>query len=174
MHEKFISGKTINLRDVEVSDAEFILRLRCDEDKSKFLHKTQNDLQKQIDYIKNYKTKEQEWYFIIENKSGEQLGTVRIYDVKDNTDFCWGSWLIKNGAPTNTGIESALLIYEYAFYQLGFTKVHFDVRKDNLSVRKFHERFGAQKVDENDLDVFYTYSKEGYENIRNKYLKFLK
>lgn len=132
--ENFIAGKTINLRDVEISDAEFILELRCDENKSKFLHKTQNDLAKQIEYIKNYKSKENEWYFLIESKSGEQLGTVRIYDVINNDDFCWGSWLIKNNAPTNTAIESALLIYEYAFYILGFTKVHFDVRKENLSV----------------------------------------
>lgn len=172
--KKFISGKTINLRDIEESDAKFTLDLRCDENKSKFLHKTQNDLEKQIDYIKKYKNKHNEWYFIIESKSGEPLGTVRIYDVIDNEDFCWGSWLIKNGAPTTTGIESALLIYEYAFYQLGFTKVHFDVRKDNNSVRKFHERFGAKKISENDLDVFYKYSKDEYENIRNKYLKFIK
>ena len=41
--ENFIAGKTINLRDVEIADAEFILELRCDENKSKFLHKTQND-----------------------------------------------------------------------------------------------------------------------------------
>ena len=171
--KKYIDGKYINLRDVNEEDAEFILSLRTSEKKSMFLHKTQSDLGKQIDYIRRYKTLKDEWYFIIEDKNRNPVGTVRIYDIIGDS-FCWGSWLLIDGLSPVVALESALLIYEYAFYQLGFTKVHFDVRKDNLSVRKFHERFGAQKVDENDLDVFYTYSKEGYENIRNKYLKFLK
>ena len=68
--EKFISGKNINLRDVEISDAPFILRLRTNEQKSRFLHKTDADLQKQIDYINRYKTLQEEWYFVIENKQG--------------------------------------------------------------------------------------------------------
>ena len=34
-------GKYVNLREVTVDDAEFILSLRCDENKSKFLHKTE-------------------------------------------------------------------------------------------------------------------------------------
>lgn len=173
MIEKKVVSKNIILRDVEENDAAFILSLRCDEKKSRFLHKTDADLSKQIEYIKRYKNKDNEWYFIIEDKNEQPLGTVRIYDVINNDDFCWGSWLIKNEAPSTTAIASAVLIYEYAFYKLGFSKVHFDVRKDNLSVRKFHERFGAQKYSENELDVFYRYSKEDYEKIRGRYLKFV-
>ncbi|MGX2985011.1 GNAT family N-acetyltransferase [Helicobacter sp. 23-1048] len=171
--QKFIAGKSINLREVGIADAEFILALRCNEEKAKFLHKTENDLAKQIAYIENYKTKENEWYFIIESKSGEQLGTVRIYDVVDNDDFCWGSWIIKDSAPANAAIESVLLVYEYAFYTLGFTKAHFDVRKDNAKVRAFHKRFGAKEVSENDKDVFYRFYREDYEMIKGKFRKFL-
>lgn len=171
--KKFIAGKSINLRDVEISDAEFILTLRCDSQKAKFLHKTENDLAKQIAYIQSYKAKEDEWYFIIESKGGERLGTVRIYDVVDNDDFCWGSWIVKNGAPANVAIESVLLVYEYAFYTLGFTKAHFDVRKDNVKVRAFHKRFGAREVGENDKDVFYRFFREDYEKIKGKFRKVM-
>ena len=169
--KKFIAGKSINLRDVEIADAEFILALRCDSQKARFLHKTDNDLAKQIAYIQSYKAKQNEWYFIIESKGGERLGTVRIYDVVDNDDFCWGSWIVKNGAPINVAIESVLLVYEYAFYALGFTKAHFDVRKDNVKVRAFHKRFGAKEVGESDKDVFYRFFREEYEKIKGKFRK---
>lgn len=165
------TNKKVRIRDVEVDDAEFILSLRLDDKKNKFLNKTENNLQKQIDYIKAYKKKNDEYYFIIENTDGEKLGTVRIYDIKGE-DFCWGSWIIKDGAPMATAIESALLIYEYGFYTLGFNKVHFDVRKNNLRVRNFHEKFGAKIVKEDDLDVFYSYDKETYKLIKPKYNKF--
>lgn len=171
-HKKFVAGKSINLRDVEIADAKFILSLRCDEKKAKFLHKTKNDLSKQIAYIEDYKTKKNEWYFIIESKSGERFGTVRIYDIVDD-DFCWGSWLIKDGAPANVAIESVLLVYEYAFYTLGFSKAHFDVRKDNVKVRAFHKRFGAKEVGESEKDAFYRFFREDYERIKGKFKNFL-
>ncbi|MDR0822454.1 MAG: GNAT family N-acetyltransferase [Endomicrobium sp.] len=171
--EKFISGININLRDVKVSDAEFILALRTNEDKNKFLHKTDNDLNKQIDYINAYKEKINEWYFLIETKDKKQIGTIRIYDVIGD-DFCWGSWLITNEALITAALESALLIYEYAFYTLGFNRVHFDVRKGNEKVAAFHKSFGAKIMKESDTDYFFTYSKEDYEFIRPKYCKFLK
>ena len=169
--EKFISGQNINLRDVEVSDAPFILRLRTNEQKSRFLHKTEADLQKQIDYINRYKTLQEEWYFIIENKQGMPLGTVRIYDVLEHNDFCWGSWLIIDEAPRQTALESALLIYEYAFNKLGYTKAHFDVRKGNIKVQRFHELFGSIKTGETDLDILYKYDKESYLKISDKLKK---
>ncbi len=166
---KFIAGKTINLRDIEIKDAEFTLNLRLNSKKNKFLNQTSKDLEKQIEYIKRYKNLNNEWYFIIENKASlEPLGTVRIYDVIGNS-FCWGSWIIKENAPLITALESAILIYEYAFYNLGFDHVHFDVRKENLRVKAFHERFGATKTRETGLDILYEYTKQDYEKIREKY-----
>lgn len=170
--QKYIAGKNINLRDVEIEDAEFILSLRIDEQKSKYLHKTEDNIEKQIDYIKSYKQKLNEWYFIIESKNKEQLGTVRIYDIQ-NDSFCWGSWLVKAGAPKTTAIESALLIYEYAFYTLGFKKSHFDVRKGNEKVIAFHKRLGADITNEDEQNFYFKYDLNSYEIIKPKYNKFL-
>lgn len=173
MLSKFISGENINLRDIKVEDAAFVLSLRTDERKSKFLHKTDADIKKQEAYIKRYYTLPEEFYFIIEDKSHRPLGTVRIYDVIDHTDFCWGSWLIVDDAEKSTAIESALLIYEYAFSKLGYTKTHFDVRKGNVRVQKFHEFCGAKRVGETDLDILYAYTKEDYEKILPKLKKII-
>lgn len=170
-----ITGKTIALRTAEISDAEFILQLRTQSDKTQFLSQVENDLAKQQAWLKAYKHKEkngEEYYFVIESKTGESLGLVRVYDLQPDS-FCWGSWLIKDEAPKTTAIESALLIYEFGFGQLGYTKAHFDVRKGNQRVIAFHQRFGARIVDEDELNYYFNYTLEDYLTIKEKYRRFL-
>lgn len=169
---KIVYGKTINLRDVDILDAKFILSLRLNNEKSCFISATSTDLDAQLNYINNYKSKKNEWYFIIESKQNEPLGTVRIYDIRKDS-FCWGSWIVKHGAPPQTAVESAILIYEFAFYSLGFLKSHFDVRKANTSVISFHEGCGAHIVSEDEINYYFNFSKEDYEKIRAKYKRFL-
>src|SRR5690606_35287320 len=125
-------------------------------------------------WLEKYKDREREGlehYFIIEDDSGS-LGTVRIYDFKDDS-FCWGSWIMRPGAPAPAVIESAVLVYEFAFYTLGFNRSHFDVRVDNERVVAFHKPFGAKMTHSTELDPFFIYPKSEYEKIRPKYLKFL-
>ena len=75
-------GKRINMRLVEVEDAHYILRLRMDE--GKILSPTENSIEKQVKWLRDYKdreTEKKEYYFIIESKNGSRLGTARIYDL---------------------------------------------------------------------------------------------
>ena len=167
---KPIEGKYVNLREVETSDAEFILSLRCDEKKSRFLHKTEYNVDKQIAYINHYKTLADQWYFIIENKDHQAVGTIRIYDVEGSV-FTGGSWLMKDGVSSGESIEGIILLKDFAFKTLGFEKEHFDVRKKNTKVLKFHNLCGATIVDENDLDYFLDLSKEVYLEKRNFFIK---
>ena len=149
-----VNGKNINLRTVTEDDAKFIFDLRQDTVRTQYLSKIIGTIDDQRKWIKTYKDREKiqnEYYFIVESKNEEPLGLVRMYDFKGNS-FCWGSWLIKSDAPKMTAIESALQIYELAFYKMNFTQSHFDVRKDNKKVIAFHKRFGAKIVDENNID----------------------
>jgi len=166
-------GKHINLRLVEIKDAEFILNLRLKKDE--FLSATNPNLTEQENWIKSYKKREEskeEYYFIIENKDGLRSGTIRLYDFRDNS-FCWGSWIIKNDSPYYFSIESVLLIYKLGFENLKFTNCHFDVRKNNKNIVSFHKRFGAKIIKENDLDYFYKFSFDDYQIAKIKYKKFL-
>lgn len=170
-----IEGKNIQFRLVEETDANFILMLRLDESKSKFISKVDHDIQKQIEWIREYKTRENnktEYYFIIEDKNGERHGCVRLYDFRGDS-FCWGSWILRNGSPSYMAIESALLVYEYAFFSLCFKKSHFDVRKGNDKVIAFHTRFGAKIVNEDQLDFYFIFTKEDYKKTKIKYIKYL-
>lgn len=170
-----IVGKNIQLRTVEVLDAEFIFEMRQNQDKTKYLSKVTGTVESQKEWIRNYKQREseqKEFYFVIESKDKEKLGLVRMYDFQ-NESFCWGSWLIKENAPTTTAIESALQIYEFAFYKLNFSKSHFEVQKGNDKVIAFHQRFGAKIIDENEKEVFFNFEKSDYEITKEKYKRYL-
>lgn len=156
-----IKGKYVNLREAEIDDAEFILQLRTDPQKTCFLNKTENNLDKQIEYLKRYKALDNEWYFIIENKKHQSLGTSRIYNVSGK-QYTGGSWLMKKGSLPQETLEGALLARHMAFETLGFEKDCFDVRKDNKKVVRFHEMTGAQIVAENDIDYFFEITRETY------------
>lgn len=167
-----IIGKNILMRLVNVADAEFIVSLREDK-KNKFLTKV--DVENQRKWLHEYKVREStnsEYYLIICSKNGVPCGAVRMYDFIGNS-FCWGSWLLNSNAPATAGIESALLVYEFAFYRLNFKHCHFDVRIENTKVRAFHERMGATITKTDDLDVYYELPIATYEFIKSKYSKFL-
>lgn len=156
-----LKGKYVTLREVAVEDADFILSLRCNEKKSRFLHKTENSRTLQVAYIQRYLSLSDEWYFISEDKSGKRLGTIRIYDVRGNS-CCLGSWIMIDGASLPESFETDYLLRMYAFNVLGFNKVRFDVRRENKKVWKYHEFLGAKRTDETELDFFYELSKEEY------------
>lgn len=169
---KRIVGKNLIFRDADIDDAEFILSLRQDATKSKFLSSASAELQDQINWLEDYAKGNTQAYFIIENLDNEKLGTVRLYDQQGNS-FCWGSWILKDGSPQSAAIESALMVYIYALDYLGFEQAHFDVRKGNTKVWQFHERLGADKTHETTNDYFYKLTKANISNAVKKYKKYI-
>ena len=65
------------------------------------------------------------------------------------------------------------MVYTYAADHLGFEAAHFDVRKANDRVCKFHERFGATITTTTELDNFYSLSREAIKDSRIRCSKFL-
>lgn len=165
-----IQGKTLVFKNVERGDAEFILSLRQDTRKSKHLSKTSASLSDQKKWIENYANSDNQAYFIITHKD-ERIGTVRLYDPVDDS-FCWGSWMLNDNAPMHAAIESTLIVYTYAFKVLGFNRSHFDVRKENKKVCKFHERFGATLLSQGESDYFYSIDKIEVFNALERYKKY--
>jgi RimJ/RimL family protein N-acetyltransferase len=167
-----LQGRTLIFPDAKQKDAVFILSLRTDSEKSRYLSTTVADLEKQKAWLKHYAKQTDQAYFIIESLQGEPLGTVRLYDAQEHS-FCWGSWILKAGAPQTAAIESALMVYAYAIDYLKFQTAHFDVRKGNESVWRFHERFGALRVASNKDDYLYTINGMAIKQARKKFAKFL-
>ncbi|MFZ7318325.1 GNAT family N-acetyltransferase [Comamonas jiangduensis] len=165
-----LKSKTIQIRFVEESDAEFILKLRLDKKYNQFLSSVNSDVQAQKDWIKKYKNdelKRAQFYFIIERNDGTPCGTVRIYDLQEDS-FCWGSWILNENKTRYAALESAFLVYQFGFDELGFVKSHFDVRKGNERVISFHEKMGAIKVGEDELNEYFNITKEAVVEAKNK------
>lgn len=166
-----VVGDTLVFRDATQNDAAFILSLRTDAQKSRYLHSTSPDLQAQRAWMERYAAMSGEAYFIIEHR-GEAIGTVRLYDAQRDS-FCWGSWILADSRPHQAAMESALMVYAYAIDHLGFHACHFDVRKANAKVIAFHERFGAKIVGETQQDYLFALNLASIVESRKKYTQFL-
>lgn len=156
-----LTSKTVKLRLVEESDAEFIVSLRVDEKYNKHLSAVTGDVDAQVNWIRRYKEDEankQQFYFIIERLDGVRCGTVRVYDFVGNS-FSWGSWILNEQKTRYAAIESAFLVYSFGFEELGFERCHFEVRKGNERVISFHEKMGAAKTGETDLEYLFEITK---------------
>lgn len=163
-----LESKSIRLRFVEDSDAEFILSLRLDDRYNTFLSSVSPDVEAQKKWIRKYKDDEGngiQYYFIIERLDGTPCGTVRIYDIR-NDSFCWGSWILNEKKTRYAALESAFLVYEFGFNQLGFKKSHFDVMKGNKGVIKFHTRIGAVKTSEDEINDYFEITEEAVEKAK--------
>jgi len=65
------------------------------------------------------------------------------------------------------------MVYEFGFNVLGFNNCHFDVRKLNQKVVRYHISYGAKLITETDIDYFFTFSKEDYANMKVKFMQYL-
>lgn len=160
--EKEIIGKYSKLRSVEIDDAEFILSLRLDDKLNRYINKVDNDINRQKEWIKLQQKRKGDYYFIISDLNNHPLGTISLYNIKDeNAEF--GRWVSKGNMIVN--IESAILIYEFAFENLKLDLVYTNTMAENKQVVNFHKRFGA-KVDNEfyfDKETGFTFSR-GYIN----------
>ena len=155
---------SIGVREVEVNDASYILKLRLDDSYSKYISKVSDEVSEQENYIrqylKSYIRGRESFYFILTNTaSGERCGTERIYNFKDDT-FEWGSWILDSNKTRYAAMETAVLIYEFAFNTLGFGKSEFEVNRNNEKVVSYHTKSGAKIIDEDDINYYFRVEKE--------------
>ena len=137
---KKICGISCDLRSVQIKDAEFILSLRLDGDLNQYLNKVDDDVSKQEEWITRQMQSDGDYYFIIESKSGESLGTISLYNINEqHAEF--GRWISKGGAVQN--IESVILLHGFGFESLGLNKIYSRTAVENKKVLGFHKRFGA-------------------------------
>ena len=164
----------IQVRLVEETDAEFILKLRTDPQLSRFIHATVDSVEKQRDWIIEYKKREsagKDYYFLYA-KDGAPFGVNRIYDIQSDraTD---GSWVCKKGLPFDLPVLSLIILFEILFEQLQFDCCYSDIRKQNKKVIKLNLMFGAEQISEDDLNYYYVLRKEYFYKKRENILKLL-
>jgi RimJ/RimL family protein N-acetyltransferase len=144
-HDIALAGIGVELRPVEMSDAEAIVRLRSETAHTKYLHAVSPDVSLQREWLGRYFEREGDWYFkVVRKRDGSTEGFVGIYDWRSEGERAtaeWGRWVLREGSLAAT--ESALLLYRVAFHRLGLHATYCRTVAQNSQVVSFHDRCGA-------------------------------
>ncbi len=172
----YLSFKHYNLevRLVEQVDCEYILNLRSNPKLGKYLSSTPNDIEKQIQWIKNYKIREKQEkdYYFIYLHEGNKIGVNRIYNINGKTATS-GSWICSPNLSFEIPLLTVVIIREIFFEILELEIDLFDTRKNNYKVIKMHKLLGAHKIHENDLDVYHYLTKNDFLENKKKFLNYI-
>lgn len=157
VYERVIEGRYVRLRTVELEDAEYTLAIRQDEKKNRYLHKVDNDINKQLAWLKEQRQRPGDYFFIAEKPDGTKLGTISVYDVRGERGIL--GRLLMFGNPFQT-FEATLLAMDFAYYTLGLQELIGIVEFGNEPSLRLSEAVGIR------------FSKERFleENGRRSYL----
>lgn len=165
----------LQIRLAEESDAAFILRLRTDISLSRHIHFTDSNIENQKLWIREYKKREQagiEFYFIFSDSNGIPLGVSRIYNITPSF-FTIGSWIFIPTAPQGSAILGDIICREFAFEKFDGKDCHFEVRKENKTVLKYHHTYSPEFLYEEGEDLYFKLSYSNFERQKKRYLKLL-
>lgn len=166
----------LHVRLVNENDASFILKLRTNPKLSRFIHSTDDDIQKQKEWIREYKLREAKGvdYYFIYSKNGIPIGVNRIYDINYNNNTCTGgSWICVPDSTPEESVATLLIMKDIIFEQLEAQKELFDVRKKNKQVLKVHKLLGAEIYDETEEDFLFSLDPITYKNKKYNIIQLL-
>jgi RimJ/RimL family protein N-acetyltransferase len=141
-HGHVIEGPAFRLRPVAAADADLIVTLRNDPALARWLHAGAADVAAQRRWLADYEQRPGDFYFVIESRaSGKAEGLIAVYDVDCSARSAeWGRWVLRPGSLA--AVESAWLIYRFAFEVLGLQSLHCRTVADNEAVVSFHDSCG--------------------------------
>lgn len=140
VYDKVLEGKFVNLRSVKPEDAEFILRLRNTPEIIKFLPSLKVSVEDQRYWIINQMADKDSYYFIIEDKDNNPIGTISIYNIEDNHAETGRFCSIGNSIHNS---EAALLCDDFAFGTIKLDYLDVWVYSGNKPVIAFNQALGC-------------------------------
>ena len=140
----------LKVRLVNEKDAEFIISLRSDPNKTKYMITLTDEIENQIRWIQEYKKREKEgldYYFIYSNYQGKQIGLNRLSHIDYNAKSGKASsWIAIEGLKYEP-IIMVLLGNEIAFNLIGVDTTWGELHKNNISAYKVLKIFGYKLKD---------------------------
>lgn len=155
IYQKNINGTHITMKSVDCDDAEFILRLRLDEKIKPFISPTENSIEKQIDWIKQQKERNGDYYFLYTNKENIPLGVIGVYGIirgvgETGRQMSFGDSI--------SNMEAEYLLMCFAFETLKLDRVVSTIYKTNKKAISKGRKLGIcfdKSVLVNDIDSYY-------------------
>lgn len=168
----------IEVRLVNEKDAEFILSLRLDPSLNQYIHSTDNDIEKQRQWIREYKIRENAGldYYFIYSMDDEPFGLDRAYRVNpEDNSYMWGSWICK------PGVTAAQIMLQYIASAdiinncVGLELNTYMVSKGNLKVLYYHRKtLRSNEIGESGDDILFSNTKQMREEASNRFKRILR
>ncbi len=165
----------LHVRFVEEGDAAFICEIRSNPKAVKFLHSGADDIERQVQWIREYKKRESEgkdFYFVFETPQGEKLGVVRMYSINENS-FTTGSWAFKLNAPKGASILADIICKEFGFELYPDSVCLWDANEDNTTVLNYGKSYNPQLLRREGKQMFFSCTKEDCERTVVRYKRML-
>ena len=145
-----IDGFALRLRCVEQADAERIIELRTDESLTRFLPPLTVTIEDQRRWIGTQADKINDYYFAVEKKALPDapvegfLGLYGFVHADGVATAEWGRWILAKSSLAS--VESAFLLYRFAFETLHLDRVVCHSVLANESVVSFHDKCGLKRT----------------------------
>jgi len=166
--------KNIYLKEVDLKDTNYILKLRTDKKLSKYINKTSKKKRDQINWLKNYfirKKNKIEYYFIFQVKKKKKfynLGFARIIKLSKK-NFHFGGWILNKNTEPWVSLETCCSIYKYAFKVLKYKSCLLWINLKNKKVIKFHQNLGAKYIKKDKKEIYLKFKFSDFLKMKKKY-----
>lgn len=171
----------LHCRLVNEGDAEFIVKLRNTPELTRYFPRIDNDVEKQIGWIRSYKQREElgcDYYFMFEFK-GDRVGVYRIAEINEDGTFMCGSLIFDSSLYKMASVAAMTMVHEIAFENLSLTKeVDFmGTHEDNKGLLMFKKRMGfidtGERIDPLGRFITATLTKEDFYKNKDSITHFL-
>ena len=176
VYEGKLEGQYVDLKPCTEDDAEFTMALRKDPEFVRFLPAIDNTIDQQREWIRHQRDKEGDYFFVVWDKNGNRIGTISIYGIHANRAES-GRLAIKGENPFQ-GIEAQILVFRFAFGELGLECVDGFIFADNERAIRFNKQFGGRQyppeIDENGRTIIrFENWREDFEVVDQKFSSIL-
>lgn len=165
----------LHVRLVNEDDAEFIVKIRTTSKASQYLHFTDNNIEKQKQWIREYKQREvngTDYYFMFELYDGTRQGVSRIYNIEKSA-FTTGSWVFDKNARKGAAILADIITKEIAYTLYPDSLNFWDNNKANSTVITYVLSYKPTLISETEDTLSFSCTRENFERHRSFYLRML-
>jgi RimJ/RimL family protein N-acetyltransferase len=166
----------LEVRLISEEDAPFIVSLRSDRDRTKYMVTIDNDLEKQQQWIYQYKKRErkgEDYYFIYLNSEGDPIGAYRISNINHTVSSCKVSSWIKRPGPDSEALAMFIIHRLIIFKVLKLKRFYSDIHKDNLRALSYYDGFEKCRYKEDENFIYYLIDEETFYRVYQKQIDAL-
>jgi len=144
-HSYQLEGEAYRLRPIGDDDADFIVALRGQDIRARFLNRISMSVESQLEWLSAYYERENDYYFVVEKKrDNSPEGLISLYDVDVHVGRAeWGRWIVTPASLS--ALESVVLLMDFAFTRLGLAGVYSHTIVGNTAVNSFHDGCGFRR-----------------------------